>query len=75
MLRLWCRMRGLQIASVARDLGRGETVEGRWVKLERERRQAAEQGCPDLREMEVEITALRRASARVGEGERVLGKS
>ena len=44
MLRLWCRIRGLQIVSVARDLGLGESVVGRWVKLERERRQAAEQG-------------------------------
>ena len=33
---------------------------GRWVKLERERRQAAEQGRPDPHEMEAEITALRR---------------
>jgi len=45
---------------VARDLGLGESVVGRWVKLERDRRQAAEQGRPDPREMEAEITALRR---------------
>ena len=31
---------GSTIASVARDLGLGESVVGRWVKLERERRQA-----------------------------------
>ena len=29
---------GATIASVARDLGLGESVVGRWVKLERERR-------------------------------------
>ena len=29
---------GSSIASVARDLGLGESVVGRWVKLERERR-------------------------------------
>ncbi len=34
---------GSSIASVARDLGLGESVVGRWVKLERERRQAAVQ--------------------------------
>ena len=33
---------GSSIASVARDLGLGESVVGRWVKIERERRQAAE---------------------------------
>ena len=33
---------GSSIASVARDLGLGESVVGRWVTLERERRQAAE---------------------------------
>ena len=32
---------------------------GRWVSLERERRQAAERGRPDLREMEAEITTVR----------------
>ena len=32
---------GSSIASVARDLGLGESVVGRWVTLERERRQAA----------------------------------
>lgn len=35
---------GSSIASVAPDVGLGESVVGRWVKLERERRQAAEQG-------------------------------
>ena len=44
MLRLWCWIQGPRIASVARDLGLGESVVGRWVKLERDRRQAAAQG-------------------------------
>ena len=48
---------GSSIASVARDLGLGESVVGRWVKLERERRQAAAQGRPDPRELEAENTA------------------
>ena len=69
MLRLWCWIRGLQIVSVARDVGRGESVVGRWVTLERERRQAAEQGCPDLREMEAEITAVRRRVRELENGE------
>ncbi|WP_353579750.1 transposase [Actinomyces sp. HPA0247] len=51
---------GSTIAPAARDLGLGESVVGRWVKLERERRQAAEQERPDPHEMEAEITALRR---------------
>ena len=33
---------------------------GRWVTLERGRRQAVREGRPDPREMEAEITALRR---------------
>ena len=51
---------GSTIASVARDLGLGESEVGWWVTLERERRQAAEQGRPDPREMETEVTAVRR---------------
>ena len=39
---------GSTIASVARDVGLGETVVGRWVTLERERRQAAAQGRPEV---------------------------
>ena len=50
---------GALIASVAQDWGLGETVVGRWVKLERERCQAAQQGRPDPREMEAEITTVR----------------
>ena len=54
---------GSSIASVARDLGLGESVVGRWVKLERERRQAAAQGRPDPRELEKENEFLGKASA------------
>ena len=42
---------GSTIASVARDLGLGESVVGRWVTLERDRDQAVEQGRPDPREL------------------------
>ena len=66
---------GSSIASVARDVGLGETVVGRWVTLERERRQAAEQGHPDPREMEAEITAVRRRVRQLENGERVFGES
>ena len=66
---------GSSIASVARDVGLGETVVGRWVKIERERRQAAEQGRPDLREMEAEITALRRRVREVEKENEFLGKA
>ena len=66
---------GSTIASVARDLGLGESVVGRWVKLERERRQAAEQGRPDPREMEAEITALRRRVRQLEKENEFLGKA
>ena len=66
---------GPTIASVARDLGLGESMVGRWVKLERERRQAAEQGCPDPREMEAEITALRRRVRELEKENEFLGKA
>lgn len=48
---------------------------GRWVKIERERRQAAEQGCPDPREMEAEITALRRRVRQLEKENEFLGKT
>ena len=75
MLRVWCWIRGLQIVSVARDVGLGESVVGRWVTIERERRQAAEQGRPDPREMEAEITALRRRVRRLEKENEFLGKA
>ena len=75
MLRLWCWIQGPRIASVARDLGLGESVVGRWVKLERERRQAAEQGRPNPRELEAEITALRRRVRQLEKENEYLGKA
>ena len=75
MLRLWCWIRGLQIASVARDWGLGESVVGRWVKLERERRQAVRAGRPDPREMEAEITAVRRRVCELEKENAFLGDS
>lgn len=66
---------GSSIASVARDVGLGESVVGRWVKLERERRQAAAQGRPDPRELEAEITALRRRVRELEKEREFLGKA
>ena len=65
---------GSSIASVAREVGLGELV-GRWVKLERDRRQAAAQGRPDPREMEAEITALRRRVRQLEKENEFLGKA
>ena len=48
---------------------------GRWVTLERERRQAAEQGRPDPREMEAEITALPRRVRQLEKENEFLGKA
>lgn len=75
MLRLWYWIRGLQIASVAWDLGLGESVVGRWVKLERERRLAAQQGRPDPRELKAEITAPRRRVRELKRENEFLGKA
>ena len=66
---------GSSIASVARDLGLGESVVGRWVKLERERRQAAAQGRPDPRELEAEITAPSRGVRELEKEREFLGKA
>ena len=66
---------GSSIASVDQDLGLGETVVGRWGKIERVRRQAAEQGRPDPREMEAEITALRRRVRELEKENEFLGKA
>ncbi len=65
---------GSSIASVAREVGLGELV-GRWVKLERERRQAVREGRPDPREMEAEITALRRRVRELDKENEFLGKA
>ena len=42
---------------------------GRWVTLERERRQAVREGRPDPREMDAEITAVRRRVRELENGE------
>ena len=67
---------GSLIASVARDLGLGESVVGRWVTLERERRQAAvREGRPDPRELEAEITAPSRRVRELEKENEFLGKA
>ena len=48
---------------------------GRWVKLERERRQAAREGRPDPREMEAENKALRRRVRELEKENEFLGKA
>ena len=48
---------------------------GRWVKLERERRQAAQLGRPDPRELKAEITALRRRVRQLEKEREFLGKA
>ena len=54
----------------------GESVVGRWVTLERERRQAAaREGRPDPRELEAEITALRRRVRELEKEREFLGKA
>ena len=75
ILGLWCWIQVPRIASVAWDLGLGESVVGRWVKLERERRQAVREGRPDPREMEAEITALRRRVRELGKESECVGNT
>ena len=48
---------------------------GRWVTLERERRQAVREGRPDPRELEAEITALRRRVRELEKENDFLGKA
>ena len=48
---------------------------GRWVTLERERHQADEQGRPNPRELEAEITALRRRVRQLEKENEFLGKA
>ena len=48
---------------------------GRWVTLERVRRQAVREGRPDPREMEAEITALRRRVRELKKENEFLGKA
>ena len=75
MWRVWCWIQGPRIASVARDLGLGESVVGRWVKLERERRQAVREGRPDPRELEAENTAPSRRVRELEKENEFLGKA
>ena len=53
----------------------GESVVGRWVTLECERRQAVREGRPDPRELEAEITALRRRVRELEKEREFLGKA
>ena len=48
---------------------------GRWVTLERELRQAVREGRPDPREMEAEITALRRRVRQLEKENEFSGKA
>ena len=66
---------GSSIASVARDLGLGESVVGRWVTLECERRQAVREGRPDPRELEAENTAPSRRVRELEKENVFLGKA
>ena len=52
-----------------------ESVVGRWVTLERGRRQAVREGHPDPREMEAEITAARRRVRELDKENDFLGKA
>ena len=48
---------------------------GRWVKLKRERRQAAQQGRPDPREIKAEITVPSRRVRELEKEREFLGKA
>ena len=48
---------------------------GRWVKLERERRQAVREGRPDPRELEAELTAPSRRVRELEKEREFLGKA
>ena len=48
---------------------------GRWVTLERERRQAVREGRPDPRELEAEITAPSRRVRELEKEREFLGKA
>lgn len=48
---------------------------GRWVTLERGRRQAVREGRPDPRELEAEITALRRRVRQLEKENEFLGEA
>ncbi|QOR47654.1 transposase [Trueperella pecoris] len=54
------RLDAASIARVARDLGVGEALLGRWVKREREQRPDEETGVPTTAQLHAEIARLRR---------------
>ena len=66
---------GCTIASVTRDLGLGEQMVGRWVKAERERREAGAAGVPGPRELAAENVRLRRRVRELEMENEFLGKS
>ena len=74
MLRLWCWIRGLRSRLW---LGIEGWVNRWWagVTLERERRQAVRERRPDSREMEAEITALRRRVRELEKENEFVGKA
>ena len=55
--------------------GLGESVVGRWVTLERERRQAAREGRPNPRELEAANTAPSRRVRELEKENELLGKA
>lgn len=67
--------RGETIAQVARDLNVGESLFGRWVKLERERREAESKGAMTSTQWAKENAALRREVARLRMENEFLGKA
>ena len=75
MLRVWCWIRCLRSRLCPVIEGWGESVVGRWVTLERDRRQAVRGARPDPREMEAEITALRRRVRELEKENEFLGKA
>lgn len=75
MLRVWCWIQGLRSRLWPGIEGWEESVVGWWVTLECERRQAVREGRPDPREMEAEITAVRRRVRELEKESECVGKS
>lgn len=66
---------GVSIARVAKDLGLSDQVLGRWVKAERERREAEAVGEPTASQLRAEISRLNRENARLRMECEFLGKA
>lgn len=66
---------GTTIAAVARDLGLGEQLLGKWVKAERERRQCETSGEPTTAQLRAENARLSRENARLRMEVEFLGKA